>query len=322
MARIRTWADFRSAVASDARQNRTAFVMIAWSGLLSIPMLIGAAVMLFGVHQQWLGNTLAVLIVLYMPAGLYFKIRHRPNRAVKRRPYRRESVAGHRGAEGLLRPQSWRWAVVAATVAVSGSWVALACALIQAAPSRFVWQLGIALLASFAVLLLAAVATHPVADRAAVRLQASMELEYPNATFAIFKSSQVCSQIACADPTSRVTAWNDSTFRAVVTFDVEGVRVWDQSWGNRVNAATIPWSRVQSLEPAVARVRWRFIRGIDLRLISLPGEPEVGVVLPPVKSQRHCRPVADEAYRALFAQLDEHLQREHGSKVWTVKAGE
>jgi len=196
----------------------------------------------------------------------------------------------------------------------SGSGLALASALIQAAPNRFVWDMGIALPASFAVLLLAAVASHPVADRAAFRLQASLELENPNATFAIFKSSQVCSQIACADPTSNLSAWKDSTFRAVVTFDREGVRVWDQSWGKRTHAATISWSRVESLEPSIARVRWRFIRGIDLRLISPPGEPDVGVVLPPVRSQRYCRPLADEGYRALFAQLEGHLQREHGSR--------
>lgn len=92
-------------------------------------------------------------------------------------------------------------------------------------------------------------------------------------------------------------------------YDVEGVRVWDQSWGNRAITATIPWSRVQSLEPAFARVRWRFIRGIDFRLSSLPGRPDASFVLPPVRFQWHCRPLADEGYRALFAQLEGPVQR-------------
>ena len=108
---------------------------------------------------------------------------------------------------------------------------------------------------------------------------------------------------------------------AAHTFDVEGVRVWDQSWGNRAITATIPWSRVQSLEPAIAKVRWHFIRGIDLRLISLPGRSDVGFVLPPVRFQRHCRPLADEGYRALFAQLEGHVQREHGSRDLHRHAG-
>ncbi|TFC15147.1 hypothetical protein [Cryobacterium sp. MDB2-10] len=115
MARTRTWADFRATVAADARRNRTAFVMTAWGGLLSIPMLIGAAVMLFGGFQQWLGNTMAVLAVLYFPPALYFKLRGRPNRGIKKRPYRPVPVADHGGTNGVLRAISWRWAVVAGT---------------------------------------------------------------------------------------------------------------------------------------------------------------------------------------------------------------
>ncbi|TFC15146.1 hypothetical protein [Cryobacterium sp. MDB2-10] len=169
---------------------------------------------------------------------------------------------------------------------------------------------------------LTAVVQHPMMDRALLRLQASLELEHPNATFAIFKSAQVRSEIASADPTSALTAWNDNTTRAVVTFDGEGIRVWDQSWGNRINAAIIPWSRVESLQPAIARVRWRYIRGIDLRLISQPGEPNVGVVLPPARSQRRCRALDDAQYGALYAQLEEHVQNYKAQEVSAVVPGE
>ena len=294
---------------ADARQNRTAFVMMAWGGLLSIPMLIGAAVMLIGGFQQWLGNTMAALLVLYLPAGLYFKLRDRPNRGIKKRPYRPVPVAEHEGANGGLRTTSWRWAVVAGTAAVMAAWGALTSAMILAAPNRLVWNYGVGLLVSVvAVVFLVAVVAHPMMDRALLRLQAGLELEHPNATFAVFKSAQVCSEIACADPTSSLTAWNDNTSRAVVTFDGEAIRVWDQSRGNRKNVSTIPWSRVASLQPGIARVRWRYIRSIDFRLISQPGEPDLGFVLPPARSQRNCRPLADAEYRQLCAQLEEHVQ--------------
>ncbi|TFC19470.1 hypothetical protein [Cryobacterium glucosi] len=323
MARTRTWADIRATLAADARRNRTAFVMTAWGGLLSIPMLIGLAVMLIGGLHQWLGNTLAVLVVLYIPPGLYFSLRDRPNRGIKKRPYRPVSVADHEGANGVLRTISWRWAVVAGTAGAMAAWVALTSSLIVAVPNTYLWWMGIGLLgAPVAAVFLIAVVQHPMMDRALLRLQAGLEFEHPNATFAIFKSAQVCSEIACADPTSAPTAWNDNTSRAVVTFDGDGIRVWDQSWGNRMNAATIPWSRVESLKPAIARVRWRYIRGVELRLISQPGEPDVGVVLPPARSQRCFRPLDEVEYGALCAQLEEHVKYSKAQEDSTVVPGE
>jgi hypothetical protein len=309
MPHTRTWADIRATVAADARQNRTAFVMTVWSGLVSIPMLIGAAVMLIGGFQQWLGNTMAMLVVLSSPPALYFKLRDWPNRGVKKRPYRPVPLADHVRANGLLRAISWRWAVVAGTAGAMAAWVALSCSLIVAAPNAFVWWLGMGLLGTLvAAVFLVAVVAHPMMDRALLRLQAGLELEHPNATFVIFKSAQVCSEIACADPPSKLTAWSDNTSRAVITFDGEGIRAWDQSLGNRRVAATIPWSRVESLQPAIAKVRWRYVRSIDLRLISQPGEPDVGVVLPPARSQRDCRPLDDAEYGALYEQLEQLVQ--------------
>jgi hypothetical protein len=95
--------------------------------------------------------------------------------------------------------------------------------------------------------------------------------------------------------------------------------VWDQSWGNRKNVSTIPWSRVASLQPGIARVRWRYIRSIDFRLISQPGEPDLGFVLPPARSQRNCRPLADAEYRQLCAQLEEHVQNCKGQEDSAVE---
>lgn len=319
MARTRTWADIRATVVADARQNRTDVVMTAWGGLLSIPLLICVPVRLIGGFQQWLDITLGVLFFLLMPPAIYFKLRDRSNRGIKKRPYRPVPVAGHEGANGVLRTTSWRWAVVAGTAAVMAAWVALSSSMILAAPNRLVWDYGVGFLGSLvAGVFLLAVVAHPMMDRALLRLQAGLELEHPNATFAIFKSAQVCSEIACADPTSSLTAWNDNTSRAVITFDGEGIRVWDQSWGNRKNVSTIPWSRVASVQPAIARVRWRYIRGIDFRLISQPGEPDVGVVLPPARSQRRCRPLADAEYGALCAQLEEHVQNGKAQEGSTV----
>lgn len=323
MARTRTWGDIRAAFVSDARENRTEFVMTVWGGLLGIPMLICAAMMAIGGFQQWLGNTMAVFVVLCFPPSLYFKLRDRSNRGVKRRPYRRVPVAGHEGANGLLRAVSWRWPVVAGSALAVVAYVALASLFILAAPNPFVWLVGLGLLVIVALgVFLSAVVTHPLADRAALRLQAGLELEHPNATFVIFKSDQVCSQIACADPQSVLKSWNDNTFRAVVTVDGDGITVWDQSWGKRINVATIPWSRVEGLRLAIARVRWRFVRGIDLHLASQPGEPDVGVVLPPATFQRRFCPLPDVEFFKLYAQLEEHLRKSKAQEISTAETGE
>jgi hypothetical protein len=69
-------------------------------------------------------------------------------------------------------------------------------------------------------------------------------------------------------------------------------------------------------------VRWRYIRGIDLRLISQPGESDVGVVLPPARSQRHCRPLTDSGFRALYAQLEEQVQKRKTQAIFTAVPGE
>ena len=148
-----------------------------------------------------------------------------------------------------------------------------------------------------------------------MRLQAALEREYPNATFVILKSAQVSSQIACADPGSVLTSWNDVTFRAVVTVDENGLRVWDQFWGKRKNVAIIPWSRVHGLGLSMAKVRWRYVRAIDLQLTAEHGSPDVGVVLPPAKYNWGFRPLSDVNFRELHAQLGAHLAKSQAQAI-------
>ncbi|MBB5641967.1 hypothetical protein [Cryobacterium roopkundense] len=200
--------------------------------------------------------------------------------------------------------------MVAGTVLAAGIYCGAAVSVVFASPNEFVWFVGTAVLACLAlVVLLAAAVTHPLADRAALRLHAELEGEHPNATFVVFKSGQVSSQIACADPESVLTSWNDVTFRAVVTVDEDGLRVWDQFWGKRNNVATIPWSRVDAVGVSIARVRWRYLRAIDLHLISPSGSPSSGVLLLPAQFNRWFRPRSDEGFLKLHAQLETYLAR-------------
>ena len=323
MASTRTWGDILASLALWARRDRSEFVMAAWGGIVALPMLVGAAVMLFGDPPQWLGATMAVCLALCFPPKLYFDLRDRSNRGVKRRPYRRVPVTGHVKSDGSLRAVSWRWAVVAGSVLAAVVYCVAAVSVVFASPNEFVWFVGTVVLYCLAlVALLSAAVTHPLADRAAVRLQAALEREYPNATFVILKSAQVSSQIACADPGSVLTSWNDVTFRAVVTVDEDGLRVWDQFWGKRKNVATIPWSRVHGLGLSIAKVRWRYVRAIDLQLTAEHGSPDVGVVLPPAKYNWGFRPLSDVKFRELHAQLGAHLAKSQAQAIVGGETGE
>ena len=209
---------------------------------------------------------------------------------------------------------------VLAAVAYGGvtSWVFFA------SPAGSFWAVGMLILNSLTVAVVCSFAVrHPLADRAALRLQAELDGEHSNATFVIFKSAQVSSQIAGADPESVLTHWSDVTFRAVVTVDDDGLRVWDQFWGKRKNVATIPWSRVESLEPAIATVRWRYVRAINLRLISAPGERQVGVVLPPARYRwgyrRGFRPLSDAEFMELQRRLGTDLATSRRSRAGALE---
>lgn len=313
MAGIRTWAEFRIVMTASARENRTGFILGVWAAILTVPMLISIALMLSGFFPQWLGIVAGVLVVLYSPATLYWKLRDRRNIGVKRRAYRRAPLEDHETTAGLLRAVSWRWGVVAVSAALTLLTAATGAYFLAHPSNPFVWALAFILLACIALSVLShAVVRSPLAYRSLMRLHAGVEAEHPNKTFVIFKSAQVSSEIALADTSSKLGLWNDNSFRVVVSFDDENIRIWDQIWGTRHNVATIPWSRVAGIELAIARVRWRFVRAIDLRLYSEPGEPQVGIVLPPARCRWGFHPLPDADFEALSMQLKTQLARRRG----------
>lgn len=308
MTRTRTRADVRASFVSWVRRERTEFVMVVWGGIVGLLLLSTAALMLVGNSQPWLLVTLVVSLALWLPPRIYFQLRHRSNHGIKRRPYRSVLVDRHEQSDGSLTAVSWRWSVMLGSVLAAVASGGVVSSVFFASPTESFWAVGMLVLGGLAAaLVFSAVVTHPLADRAARRLQAELEREHPDSTFVIFKSAQVSSQIACADPASVLTHWSDVTFRAVVTVDGDGLRVWDQFWGKRKNVATLPWSRVESLEPAIATVRWRYVRAVNLSLICAPGEPNVGVVLPPARYHWGFHPLPDTEFAELHRRLGTSL---------------
>lgn len=304
------WVKFRTVMTSSAQENRTGFILGVWAAILTVPLLVTLALMVSGFFPQWLGVVAGVLVVLYFPPSLYWKLRDSKNIGVKRRAYRREPLEGHEAEAGLLRAVSRRWKVVAVSVASTMLTAATGAYSLADAAKPFVWVSTLIVLVCVALSVFShAVVRSPLAYRSLMRLHAGVKAEHPNKTFVIFKSAQASSEIASADPASPLGLWNDNSFRVVVSFDDDNIRVWDQIWGTRHNVATIAWSRVESIRPGIARVRWRFVRAIDLRLYPAPGEPAVGVVLPPAAYSRGFRPLSDRDFEALSIGLKTHLAR-------------
>ncbi|WEO78474.1 hypothetical protein BJQ94_05405 [Cryobacterium sp. SO2] len=303
MTRTTTWDDFRARIVTQARENRIAFAMAVWLALVLVPTCVGLVMMLFIGLPHWLGLSMAVVAGLAAPPSLYFRLRGRSNIGIKLRPYRPEPVGRLTSADGNVQASSWRWPILTWTVVSAGAFTTATLFWLLDPPHPLLWGAALVMVGVAGAFLVGLTLMRPFAVRALARLQAGLELDYPGATFVIFKSAQVSSQIATADSESRLTWWNDNTTRAVVTFSTDGLRVWDQIWGERRNVAMIPWSRFDALGTAAARVRWRYVRGIDLSVVCQPGEQHIGVLLPPVEPNSYGRPMSDEGLRALSAQL-------------------
>lgn len=307
----RTLREIRATLVAEAPSNRTEFVMMIWSLILLVPSAVGAIMMLSGTHGQWLYTSMAVLVVLMAPPSFYFRMKGwASNRLVKRRAYRRVPVSGHVDKDGFLKISSWRWAVVGPSALIVLGIAGVAAMFGVTAPysGSLAWWMAMSLWGVVGLFIVGACVSYRVTTVFLMRLQARLEREHPNATFAIFKSDQVCSQIACADPTSDLGLWSINTQYAVVTVTSDGFSVWDQSWGRPVKVATLAWARVQGIRPSIALVTWRFARAIELELSADSGDLDAGVLLAPIHYRRGLmHPLPDAAFNELQARLGRYV---------------
>jgi hypothetical protein len=305
------WGRARWALVADAYSNRTEFVMVIWSLILLLPSAIGIVMMLSGTHAEWLNASMAVLVVLWAPPSFYYRMKDLASKQrVKPRAYRPVSLSDHLDKDGRLKISSWRWrdlglsALLVLGIAGAAAMFTLTAGYVGS-PA---WWMAMSLWVVVGLLIVVTCLNSWVATVSLVRLQARLAVERPNATFAVFKSDQVCSRIAFADRTSDVALWNTYTQYAVVAMTSDGFTVWDQSRGRPVKVATIARERVSEIRPSIASVPLRFVRAIELVLSADPEDADASVLLAPIHYRRgFMHPLSDEAFSELQARLDEYV---------------